>query len=360
MERKGLSIVSARSSKSVESARAPRVRSDRSPCGEVAGTMDKAERKAAMPAEGELGVTAADGWPLSIEHRRAVGPERGVVLLGHAMMANRRSLDRPRGRGLASTLRAAGLATYALDVRGHGKSGPGAGEGGDWSYDDVVLQDLPAAIGFVRERHPAAPLAVLGHSLVGHATLALLGQRPELCSAVDAVVSVAANVWIPQDEPSGAYRLGKWLFLAGMGLAAWPLGRFPARALGIGSDDEAPSYVEQFQVLRSSGRWLSLDGWTDYLEGLHRVRVPVLAVVGRGDRLLCRPECSRRFHRHLTGARVWHWTAGRGAHGLLYDPDHMQIVTDARSAPVWEEVAGWLIERFERRGEPLEPGFVED
>jgi hypothetical protein len=40
---RGLSIVSASSSKSMESARAPRGRSDRSPCGEVAGTMDKAE-----------------------------------------------------------------------------------------------------------------------------------------------------------------------------------------------------------------------------------------------------------------------------------------------------------------------------
>src|SRR5439155_4099847 len=99
-------------------------------------------------------------------------------------MANRRSLDRPAGRGLASTLTEAGFVTYALDVRGHGRSGPHPAEGADWTYDDVVFKDLPAAIWFVRSREAGLPLAVVGHSLTAHGVLALLGQRPELSAEI--------------------------------------------------------------------------------------------------------------------------------------------------------------------------------
>jgi predicted alpha/beta hydrolase len=307
----------------------------------------------------ELEVTAEDGWRLSLERREPAGEARGAVLVSHAMMANRRSLDRPAGQGLCSVLLEAGYVTYALDVRGHGQSGPRPAEGADWTYDDVVLRDLPAALRLLREREGPLPLGVVGHSLTGHGMLALLGHRPELNAEVAAVVSMASNVWAPELDPSAARRLEKWLTLAGFGLATWPLGYFPARRLGLGSEDVSRGFVGNFQVLRRTGRWCSVDGRIDYLAGLDRVEVPVLAVVGRADRLLCHPECSARFHRRLTRSRVWHWTVGRGSHGLDYDPDHMRLVTDRRSAPLWREIAGWLTERFASRGERLEPGFVE-
>ena len=78
----------------------------------------------ASPVESELSFESSDGWKLSVLCREPAGTAQGVVLLSHAMMANRRSLDRPTGRGLASTLNLRGFVTYALDVRGHGRSGP--------------------------------------------------------------------------------------------------------------------------------------------------------------------------------------------------------------------------------------------
>ena len=300
---------------------------------------------------------ASDGWRLSVLAREPAGAPCGVVVLSHAMMANRKSLDRPSGRGLVSVLVQSGLATLALDARGHGRSGPRPDEGGNWSYDDLILRDLPAAIELAHGRYPGLPLAFLGHSLTAHGVLALLGQRPELSRQIDALVSMSANVWLPELEPDRNRQRKKWLALLGFGLASLPFGYFPARRLRMGSEDVSRSFVEMFQVLRRKGRWCSRDGAVDYVAGLDRVSVPVLAIVGRGDRLLCHPVCSERFHRRLTGCRVWHWTAGRES-GLAFDPDHMQVATDERSTPLWQAIAGWIHDRFAARGEPLAPGFM--
>src|SRR5439155_24409513 len=131
----------------------------------------------------------------------------------------------------------------------------------------------------------------------------------------------------------------KWLALLGFGLGTWPLGYFPARRLGMGSEDVSRGFVAAFQDLRRTGRWRSADGRIDYAAGLARAQAPVLAVAGRGDRLFCHPACSVLFHRRLSRCRIWHWIVGR-ASGLEYDPGHMQLVTDPRSAPLWHAIAG--------------------
>jgi pimeloyl-ACP methyl ester carboxylesterase len=199
---------------------------------------------------------------------------------------------------------------------------------------------------------------VLGHSLTAHGMLAMLGQHPEVNDRIDALVSVSSNVWIPDIEPSRARQIRKWMVLAAFGAVTWPIGYFPAKRLGAGSEDVSRSFVETFQSLRKSAKWRSTDGKTDYIAALDRVRVPVLAVVGRGDTLLCHPDCSARYHRLLTDARVWHWTVGKST-GLNFDPDHMQVLTDERASGVWRGIGRWLEERFKKRGERLDPGFEE-
>ena len=67
-------------------------------------------------------IQAADGWELELEVEEATGAPVAVAVLGHAMMVDRRSMDRPAGEGFASTLREAGIRVIRFDVRGHGGS----------------------------------------------------------------------------------------------------------------------------------------------------------------------------------------------------------------------------------------------
>lgn len=285
---------------------------------------------------GRIHRVAAPGWTLIVE---ADPPPPGlapwgVVVAGHAMMCDRRTLDRPRGAGLAGTLAAAGLYVYRFDARGHGESGPGAHAGGRWSYDDLALGDLPAVVAWARARHPDLPLAVVGHSLMGHAALLWLGQAP--AAPVDAVVTLGANVWVRSLEPSAA----RWLVKRATAEVWWAvtaaLGRFPARRIGMGTDDEALDYVGDLcRWTRRSACRRRADG-ADYLAGLARVRAPVLALAGGADRLLCHPEAARRFHAPIPDHEV----------RVIPGVDHMGLVLDPRMRPAWRAAADWLRARL--------------
>lgn len=289
---------------------------------------------------GRESVTARteDGWVLRGEVI-ARGEGRGVALLGHAMMASRRTMDRPRGGGLASALAAAGLGVVSFDLRGHGESGPSARDGGAYTYDDFVLRDLPALVAFARERFAGQRVALVGHSLAAHAGLAAAGVFPE--RAPDAIVSIAGNMWLPSLEGSRLRRAAKTAFLRGWLGVTERWGHFDPRPLGIGTDAVALPYVRQFWQMWREDRYGSVDGRTDYLAALGRVAIPVYSLASEGDRLLAHPEAVARFMDRVGSARkvsrvVRHGELGEKA------PDHMGLVTRTSSAPLWGEVARWI------------------
>jgi len=257
------------------------------------------------------------------------------------MMVDSRSMDRPAGTGFASYLAAGGWHVYLFDVRGHGASSPRAEEGGRWSYDDIVRYDLPAITAEVRSRHPDLPVVLVGHSLCGHASVAAAGSGLYRVPP-DAHVLVSANMWLPSLEP-------RWWRRRLKGFTTWVLwaitvlvGRFPSRFLRMGPADEAKPYVSDLRRFWSSGRWSSADGTHDYLAGLAEVEGPVLALVGSGDRLLAHVSGARNWAECLGGQGVDFRVLGRGDLGLVFNPDHMTLVTDVRATPVWDMVLDWM------------------
>ncbi|UQA61963.1 alpha/beta fold hydrolase [Polyangium aurulentum] len=289
-------------------------------------------------------VRTEDGWVLRGE-AIAAGDGRGVAVLGHAMMASRRTLDRPRGKGLASALAAEGLGVVMFDLRGHGESGPSARDGGAYTYDDFVLRDIPALVAFARERFGGQRVALVGHSLAAHAGLALAGVFPE--RGPDAMVSIAGNIWLPSLESSRLRGAAKAAFLRGWLAVTERWGHFDPRPLRMGTDAVALPYVRQFWQMWSEDRFGSIDGGTDYLTALGRVKIPVFSVASEGDRLLAHPESVARFMDLVGSARkasrvVRHGELGEKA------PDHMGLVTRTSSAPVWGQIARWLREELGR------------
>lgn len=281
-----------------------------------------------------VSVRCDDGWILRGERLpRADAP---VVVLGHAMMVGRRTLDRPRGGGLASALHAGGLEVMTMDARGHGESLPRAADGARWSYDDVVRQDVPAMVRLARSVAEGRPVVVLGHSLIGHAAMIAAGLGHD---APDAIVGYAPNLWAPHLEPSRAARLAK----AGLLRAWWATtsarGFFDAEGLGAGTDGEARDYVAQFVQMWRADRLASPDGTVDYEAALGRVAMPVLAYSSEADRLLARPASVARFLALMRRADVEHRVLrGRDA------PDHMGFTKDPPARPVWEATCRWIVE----------------
>lgn len=285
-----------------------------------------------------LEIRTADGWALRADVHEPREEPVGVAVLAHAMMARRTEFERPKGAGVAPMLVERGWRVVNFDFRGHGDSGPSARDGGAFAYDDFVARDVPAVHEFARARlRKKRPVVLVGHSLGGHVGLAAQGAG---LAAFDAVVCVGANVWLPELEPSRARWLVKRATLAAIGAVCRRVGRFPARALRLGSDDESRAYFEDFERFARTGRWASADGARDYLAGLARVRAPVLQVVSDGDRIECVPACGVRFVARCGGdhdvVRVT-----RGDDGGP-PPDHMGMVTSGRVRSVWDRVEAWM------------------
>lgn len=283
---------------------------------------------------------AADGWRLRGEWLVPPSP-RAVVIAGHAMMVDRRTLDRPRGEGLVSHLARAGAAVLWPDLRGHGQSGPRADEGGDWGYDDLVA-DVPVLLDAARARFPTLPVFTVGHSLFGHVTLAHLSRHG---AAVDGHVMLACNISNPtwRRRPLQRWTKGAAIRLFQL-LGALNRGPLPVQRLKQGTDDEPPGYVADFVRGWRHERWVSRDGF-DYYAALPSVRTPVLALVGAGDRLYCPPGDAR----DLIAALPHHTfeVVGR-ASGLPFDPGHMELVLDERCRPAWDRVATFVLSRASR------------
>lgn len=220
----------------------------------------------------ELEIRTTDGVSLRATVDEAEGELRATVVLAHALFARKTAFG-----ALPKALAKAGYRAIALDFRGHGES---TGEG---TYDSFVRIDLPAVVEYARARSEDRPVVVLGHSLGGHVSLAAQGTGT---IAVDGIVAIGGAPWVEAFEPSRALWLGKRALIRGLSEIARRRGRYPARAMRIGSDDESLALMLDIERFAKQG-WKSREG-TDYLAAVARVDVPVVSLASRRDRI-CRP-----------------------------------------------------------------------
>ena len=291
-------------------------------------------------------VIAADGTRLALY--RAGEPGAPVVLLMPGTFSNHTFWLGTRGHGMAWALAEAGFEAVVLDPRGHGGSerpsgrGRGAGrrsgaEGGasqEWTFEHWGRLDVPAAVEHVTV--PGRPTLMVGHSAGGAAMLLALAGEPALREEVAGVVLLGTPVpWLQRWR-----RVGAWAIRAISRL----LGRFPARLVGLGPEDELPGVMAQWMTWNLRGEWVGDDG-IDYVRALRDVRVPVLGMSGAGDGVFAPPHACRALVEMVGSDDRAYQLAGRDT-GFSEDFDHAGIVVSrAAHEEVWPRVMEWLRER---------------
>lgn len=282
----------------------------------------------------------ADGVDLALYHAAPdAATRRGGVpplLLVHGTFSNRLFFLGTGERGLARYLAGLGYDAWVAELRGHGRSGD-LGRASDWNFEDWIRRDAPALLRGVREATGADRVLWIGHSAGGVIAVAYAGLAEAESASLAGIIMAGA----PHPARPGAWHAP----LAAIGYGITRLfGRFPARAIGIGPEDEHQGIMGQWMMWNVRGRWIGTDG-TDYLANARRVTVPVLALAGAGD-IIAPPSACRALLDTLGSAdRTLIIGGKRFGFAENFNHDRVLVSTPAREQ-VWPRIAAWIQERF--------------
>ena len=121
--------------------------------------------------------TGSGGVQLYAQWVRPTGEPRAVLVVHHGLKDHS-----DRYLPFAEKLAAAGVAFYAYDMRGHGRS---AGPRATLPSATALVDDLEAFVARVRAREPGRPLFVLGHSVGGLVTaLYTVERHPDVAGVI--------------------------------------------------------------------------------------------------------------------------------------------------------------------------------
>jgi len=253
---------------------------------------------------------------------RPDGAARGIVILIHGFNSHSGYFAWPAEQFVAN-----GLAAYALDLRGRGKS---EGERfyvrrfSDW------LEDVDRLVEIARTENPGVPVYVLGHSVGGViASSYVFEHQPEIAGLI--CESFAFDVGLPQLVQlalEGASYLIPHLPV--YSLKNEIFSRDPAVVEAMNNDpliaNEKQPAETASEVLKAAAR---------LKENMPKFTVPVFIVHGTDDKAT-RPEGSRYFYDNV---------GSEDKTLKLYEGHYHDLLNDIDKEIVMADILAWVNER---------------
>jgi len=248
-------------------------------------------------------------------------PPRGVVILAHGYGEHARRYDH-----VAARFGAAGLITYALDHRGHGRS-----SGKRVYLRDIseYTEDFGTLVGIAAADHPDLARIVLGHSMGGAVVFAYGVDHPEDYTAmVLSGPAVAAQESVSSATVLAAKLMGR--LTPGM-----PVQDIPAAAVSrdpeVVAAYEADPLVHRGKVPAGIGRALIEIGET-MPQRAGAITAPLLVVHGEEDSLIP-VEGSRRLVECVGSSDV---------HLKVYPELYHEVFNEPEQELVLDDVTAWI------------------
>jgi acylglycerol lipase len=217
-----------------------------------------------------------------------------------------------------------GIATYAYDARGFGRSP----QRGIWGGQDLMLNDVRTAVAVARAAHPGVPVTLVGESMGAATVLAALGDDNP--PQIDRVVLIAPAVWGWSNLPA-AYRVSLWL-TAHTPVSLRPLN--PPRA--VVRKITASDNIAMLQRLGRDPNMIfatrldTVYGLVGMMEkafqSAHKVPPQTLVLYGTNDQIIPRPSVERTVARLPTSVQTVEYPDGY--HMLTRDLQAPRVLAD--------------------------------
>jgi len=231
---------------------------------------------------------------------------------------------------LASRAKARGVATYAVDLRGHGRSeGRRAWVGRFEEY----LSDLDVVLGEVSSRHPGLPQYLFGHSMGGAIVTRYVLDRD---AKVAGVILSAPALRPPANVSAAAVAITKFLGIVAPRAAVFrlPNADFSRDPSVVQAMEVDPLISQAPAPARTAAELLRTMAWIRSREG--GFSAPVLAMHGSADKLT-HPEGSLAFIASVTSASKTLRSYPGLYHDLLHEPERETVLGD---------IEAWLVPRL--------------
>lgn len=263
--------------------------------------------------------TTRDGLILGVSCWPVEKP-RAVIVAFHGMNDYARFI-----RGPAAYWVEKGIATYALDQRGFGRS-PNTGL---WAGGDAMTEDFRDFTAEVRARHPGVPLYLLGESMGGAVVLAGLSQ-PNAPQA-DGVILVAPAVW-GWSTMNFWYRSALWIVshtlpgkrVTGSGLTIHPSDNIEVLR-DLGTD---PLVIKPTRTDAVYGLVGLMD---EAIKNAPKVKAPILLLYGEKDEIVPRWPIQKLVEKLDPAPRI-----------ALYPNGYHLLMRDKQRQVVWDDVLAFI------------------
>lgn len=221
---------------------------------------------------------------------------------------------------------ARGIATYALDIRGFGRS-PGRGV---WAPTELVLDDVRALVAVVRERHPNARIALAGISMGG--ALAIRAMASDRPPPVDRLMLFAPAVWGWSNQPL-PNRLSLWIAAHTVGQWVVKPPDWLARNIMASDNIDELRRMGRDPLMIWGARSDTIYGLVGLMERAWRstgaIDIPVAWFYGARDQVIPREPTVEAVGRLKPGARTAYYADGY--HLLLVDKQAAKVWADAEA-----------------------------
>lgn len=253
-------------------------------------------------------------------------PKKGDVFLTHGTFSDKRVC-----RGIATFLANKGYHAWILEWREHGSSG---GNDRPFNFESIGLEDIPAALGYLKEVEKLENIDAVTHSGGGICLTMALVKYPHYGTFIKSMTIFGCQAFGAANRSSNYLKIlfGKYLGIL--------LGTFHGRKMGR-AHDESYYTMKQWYEWNLERKFLGEDG-RDYRAAMSSIEIPVFSIAAKGDTLIAPAEGCKLFLDAFQNPANRFWLLSQEA-GNLEDYDHGRIMhSSSASKEIWPEVLGWM------------------